>query len=63
MKTMSSYRTQTILGYLRNAEKQAATLDMPKVQGVNQIEWNIGMAITMLLEVTISEVEIKEPAL
>lgn len=60
MYTMGPVEIRTIIERLRLAEKVAATLDIPKPGGLNDIEWNIGQALKYLLNAAISPIQIDQ---
>ena len=60
MYTMGTGEIQVIINHLWQVEKIAATLDIPKTAGLNDIEWGVGQVLKHLLEAAISPIKIEQ---
>ena len=60
MYTMGPIEIRMIIDHLRHADRIAATLDIPKTAGINEIEWHVAQVLSSILRAAISPIQIEQ---
>ena len=60
MYTMGPAEIHEIIDHLRHAERAAATLDLLKIAGLNDIEWRIGLVLNYILRAAVSPIQFEQ---